>query len=66
MAITAEGFCKDCDETVEIDFDEESGAPFCLQCGSYEVEDVETFEDDEDEEDEFFDDEYAELDLDDD
>ena len=61
MEIVATGFCTDCDETVDIDFDEDSGAAFCVDCGSYEVSDVTT-----ETEDDFDDDFGTEDDLDED
>lgn len=51
MEIVAAGFCTDCDTTVGIDFDEESGAAYCTACGSYEVEDIVTDETDDDDDD---------------
>jgi hypothetical protein len=48
MEIVAEGYCTDCEATVGVDFDDESGAAYCVSCGSYEVEEVTTDETDDD------------------
>ena len=60
MEIVAQGYCNDCETTVAVEFDDEGGAPYCVSCGCYEVDEVETDEVDN------FDDEFELIDEEDD